>query len=387
MMVHVCTVGDDDFRSHAGCTHILYNSHDKGGLFCMTNVRVAIIGSTGYGGVELVRLLSQHPYLHLSALCSSSLAGQSFIAEYPHLQETLPDDVHTLEQIDVQQLCKKVDVVFISAPAGVSAKIAPLLLAEGVRVIDLAGDFRLKQADVYAQWYRHQPPAPSLLSQAVYGLSEVYASAISHASLVANPGCYPTAATLGLVPALLAQAIDPATIIIDAKSGVSGAGRALQQHVHFSEINENVKAYKVNTHQHIPEIEQVLSEQYGATVTVTFTTHLMPMTRGLMCTTVASVKEAQWCDVDRWIAQYKQYYSDHPFVRIRPAGTWPATKEVYGSNYCDIGFSVDPRTNRVTIISVIDNLVKGAAGQAIQNANVMYGFPAHTGLLGIPLYP
>jgi N-acetyl-gamma-glutamyl-phosphate reductase len=350
--------------------------------------RVAIIGSTGYGGIELVRLLANHPHMRIAHVVSTSQAGESLVDAYPHVQDVLPDHVHTLAELDLERLRAEADIVFIAAPAGVSGRIVPELAREQtLRIIDLAGDFRLGNADVYETWYRH-PAAPQVwFDQAVYGLSEVYAERIRHATLIANPGCYPTAAALGLIPALEAGALDVSSIVIDAKSGVSGAGRGVHLTVHYAEINENVKAYKVHTHQHIPEIEMVLSQRAGTAVPVTFVTHLIPMSRGMMCTMHASVAADAWLDEALWYDTYTRYYAGRPFVRIRPQKRWPAAKEVLGSNYCDIGFAIDKRNRRVTVISVIDNLVKGAAGQAIQNANIMYGWDERTGLDGVPLYP
>ncbi|MNW45765.1 N-acetyl-gamma-glutamyl-phosphate reductase [compost metagenome] len=219
----------------------------------------------------------------------------------------------------------------------------------------------------------------------MYGLAEIYGDEVKGKELVSNPGCYPTATLLGLIPALSAGWIDPSSIIIDAKSGVSGAGRGMNLTNHYAEINENMKVYKVNKHQHIPEIEQTLGHIAGEPVTVTFTTHLVPMTRGIMCTMYAQLKGA-YTEEDL-VQLYRQYYEGRPFVRIRDKGKWPATKEVFGSNYCDIGFAADERTGRLTIVSVIDNLVKGAAGQAIQNLNLMMGWEETTGLKLTPVYP
>jgi len=345
-------------------------------------VRIAIIGSTGYGGVELARLLEAHPMAEITSVISSSSAGTKFTEGYPHLQgirEELLDDV------DPALIKSKADVVFLATPAGVASKTAPGLLAEGLKVIDLSGDYRLKDAALYEQWYKKPAADEEYLHKAVFGLCEVYGDNVKGAELLSNPGCYPTATLLGLVPALKAGWIDPASIIIDAKSGVSGGGRGASLGTHYSELNENFKAYKVNQHQHVPEIEMVLSDIAGKPVVTTFTTHLVPMTRGIMSTMYATVQGSR-SDSD-FIELYRSYYEGRRFVRIRPEGQWPATKEVYGSNYCDIGFSVDKRTGRVTIISVIDNLVKGAAGQAIQNLNLMMGWDETLGLNFAPVYP
>ncbi len=343
---------------------------------------VAIVGSTGYGGVELIRLLASHPEAEVTSVISSSSAGTPFTDGFPHLiniREELLDDV------DPALIKTKADVVFLATPAGVAAKIAPQFLEAGLKVIDLSGDFRLKSPELYEQWYKKPAADQEYLDQAVFGLSEIYGDNVKGASFISNPGCYPTATLLGLVPAIKKGMIDPTSIIIDAKSGVSGAGRGASLGTHYSELNENFKAYKLNKHQHVPEIEMVLSDAAGKPIITTFTTQLVPMTRGIMSTIYADVHDGN--ETKDFIEAYKSFYEGRPFVRIRPEGQWPGTKEVWGSNYCDIGFDVDIRTNRVTIVSVIDNLVKGAAGQAIQNLNIMMGWDESLGLQFVPAYP
>jgi N-acetyl-gamma-glutamyl-phosphate reductase len=345
-------------------------------------MRAAIIGGTGYGAIELIRLINNHPYLEVGSVVSNSQAGNNFSESYPHLTDIINQP---LESFDVNRLSEQNELVFLATPSGVSSKLVPQLMDKGIKVIDLSGDFRLRSQNEYETWYKHSAPEEKYLSQAVYGLSEIYADEIKGAALIANPGCYPTATSLGLVPILKANLADSKSIIIDAKSGVSGAGRGLSLTSHYAEINENVRAYKLGAHQHIPEIEQVLKDETGRMVTVSFTTHLIPMTRGIMITAyvnlLGTISTSEVNDL------YKQFYESHPFVRIRPDGIYPSTKEVSGSNYCDIGLHVDPRTNRLTIVSVIDNLVKGAAGQAIQNANLMNDWDVRTGLTSIPMYP
>jgi N-acetyl-gamma-glutamyl-phosphate reductase len=344
--------------------------------------RVAIVGSTGYGGVELIRLLLQHPHVEITSVISSSSSGVPIADGYPHLNQIMVED---LDGVDVAVMKEKADVVFTATPSGVSAKLAPQLLEAGLKVIDLSGDFRLKSPDVYSKWYKKEPAAQTYLDEAVYGLAEIFGAEVLGKSFVSNPGCYPTATLLGLIPAVQAGWIDPATIIIDAKSGVSGAGRGLGLSVHYSEINENLVPYKLNKHQHIPEIEQTLGRIAGQDVAVTFSTHLTPMTRGILSTMYATL-QGSYKEED-FIGLYREYYEGRPFVRIRDKGKWPATKEVWGSNYCDIGFAVDERTGRVTILSVIDNLMKGAAGQAVQNLNLMMGWDEGAGLAFTPVYP
>ncbi|WP_438447370.1 N-acetyl-gamma-glutamyl-phosphate reductase [Gorillibacterium sp. sgz5001074] len=347
-----------------------------------TPCRVAIVGSTGYGGVELIRLILQHPLARITSVISSSTSGVPVSDGYPHLNEIIVDK---LDAVDVGLIKEKADVVFTATPSGISAKLAPQLLDAGLKVIDLSGDFRLKSGELYEQWYKHTPAEAAYLEQAVYGLAEVYGDDVKGVPFISNPGCYPTATLLGLIPAVKAGWIDPATIIIDAKSGVSGAGRGLSLNVHYSEINENFMAYKVNKHQHIPEIEAVLARVTGRDIPVTFTTHLVPMTRGILSTMYATLQGKY--NEDDFIRLYREFYQDRRFVRIRNKGKWPATKEVWGSNYCDIGFAVDERTGRVTILSAIDNLMKGAAGQAVQNLNLMMGWDEGTGLAFTPVYP
>lgn len=345
-------------------------------------LRIAIVGSTGYGGVELMRLLHAHPNAEITSVISSSAAGTKITEGYPHLQAIREE---LLDDVTPALIKEKADLVFLATPAGVAAKLAPQYLEVGLKVVDLSGDFRIKDRAVYEQWYNKPAAEQQHLDQAVFGLCEVYGEQVIGKSFISNPGCFPTATLLGLVPALQAGLIDHSTIIIDTKTGISGAGRAASVGHHYPEINENFKAYKVNKHQHIPEVEMVLSQVANEPVTVSFTTHLVPMTRGILSTMYAKLKE----DVteQQLIELYEQYYEGRPFVRIRPQGNYPATKEVWGSNYCDIGFSIDPRTKRVTIISVIDNLVKGAAGQAIQNMNLMMGWDEQLGLQFVPVYP
>ncbi|MFF2483639.1 N-acetyl-gamma-glutamyl-phosphate reductase [Paenibacillus sp. NPDC058071] len=345
-------------------------------------LRVAIIGSTGYGGVELIRLLASHPHVEITAVTSSTTAGTPITDGFPHLTNIRTE---LLDEVDPQLLAQKADVVFTATPAGIASKLAPQLLEAGLKVIDLSGDFRLQDTAVYEQWYKKEAADKRYLEQAVYGMAEVYGDKVPGASFISNPGCFVTAAVLGLVPAVKEGFIDTKSIIIDAKSGVSGAGRGASLGTHYSELNENFKAYKINKHQHIPEIEMVLSDVAGHDVVTTFTTHLVPMTRGIMATTYATVNGSR--SAADFVDLYRSYYEGRSFVRVRPEGNWPMTKEVWGSNYCDIGFSVDSRTGRVTIISVIDNLVKGAAGQAIQNLNLMMGWDETLGLQFVPVYP
>ncbi|MFD0714974.1 N-acetyl-gamma-glutamyl-phosphate reductase [Paenibacillus sp. GCM10027626] len=345
-------------------------------------VGVAIVGSTGYGGVELIRLLASHPKAEVTSVISSSSAGELIADGYPHLTEICTD---ALDGVDPALIKSKADVVFLATPAGVASKLAPAYLEAGLKAIDISGDYRLRSREQYEAWYKKEAAPQEYIDRAVYGLAEIYGDRVRGADFISNPGCYPTATLLGLLPAIKAGYIDPATIIIDAKSGVSGAGRGASLGTHYSELNENFKAYKLNKHQHIPEIEQTLSDIAGHPVVTTFTTHLVPMTRGIMSTMYATVKDGR--TTEDFISLYRNFYEGRKFVRVRKAGVWPGTKEVWGSNYCDIGFDVDDRTGRVTIVSVIDNLVKGASGQAIQNLNLMMGWDETLGLHFVPAYP
>ncbi|WP_456276752.1 N-acetyl-gamma-glutamyl-phosphate reductase [Bacillus sp. AK128] len=345
-------------------------------------MKAAIIGGTGYSAIELIRLLHHHPYVELNTVVSHSKTGNELQDIYPHLTDVIETPLAGLEP---DQICQHADVVFFATPSGISKDLFPEFLGKGVTCIDLSGDFRLKSRESYELWYKHDPADEEYLNQAVYGLSEIYKEEIRKTSFISNPGCYPTATLLALTPAVQHGLINNQSIIIDAKSGVSGAGRGLSLGTHYGEINENLRAYKLGAHQHIPEIEQVLQNESGEPVTISFSTHLVPMTRGIMCTIYAELNEMK--TTKEIIEFYQAYYEHDPFVRIRKEGVLPATKEVSGSNYCDIGFHVDERTGRVVIVSVIDNLMKGASGQAVQNLNIINGWDVRSGLLQVPMYP
>ncbi|AXF55701.1 N-acetyl-gamma-glutamyl-phosphate reductase [Salicibibacter kimchii] len=344
-------------------------------------MRVAIVGATGYGGIELIRLLRQHRHVTEVSVFSSTQAEAPLTSTYPHLQEVYKG---ILQPLDTKRLANEYDVVFLSAPPGVAANLAGDLLEGSAAIVDLSGDLRIKDASVYEAWYGQEAADATITRQAVYGLSEWNGEKVSKAKIVANPGCYPTAILLGLAPAVKNNGIDMKSVIIDAKTGTTGAGKNPSATTHFSEMNESMKIYKVNEHKHTPEIEQQLSDWNEEAGAVTFTPHLVPMSRGIMATMYATCTSDS--SAQEWIEVYKAAYEGHPFVRVRENG-FPATKEVYGSNYCDIFLDYDARTNRLTIVSVIDNLVKGAAGQAIQNANLMNGFEAAEGLELFPIYP
>ncbi|GIV11521.1 MAG: N-acetyl-gamma-glutamyl-phosphate reductase [Fimbriimonadales bacterium] len=342
-------------------------------------IRIGIVGATGYTGSELIRLLSAHPQVQITALVSRSEAGKPITSVLRHLHGLrLP----LLSSYDPDALAAQCELVFLAGETGFAMEHAPELLTRGLKIIDLSADFRLKDPAAFAEWYGVPHTAPNLLQEAVYGLTELLPpDAYSSARLIANPGCYPTAAGLALAPLMQAGWAQPERVIVDAKSGVSGAGRSrLSVEYLFTELDENFKAYGVERHRHTPEIEQTLSHIGGQSVRVRFTPHLAPMTRGILCTAYAPLSEPM--SPERLHALYAEFYARQPFVLVRPLGEYPATREVYGSNRCDIGLTVDPRTQTAVIISAIDNLVKGAAGQAIQNMNLLLGQQPD---LGLPL--
>ncbi|OYD56219.1 N-acetyl-gamma-glutamyl-phosphate reductase, partial [Fictibacillus aquaticus] len=329
-------------------------------------MEIGIIGATGYSGVELYRLLCGHPEKPAVTLFSSSKEGQYITDEYPQLTEiTNKGMLHKLSADHI----KKMDIVFSCAPSGVSTEILPPLLDAGIRVIDLAGDYRLKDSVLYEKWYKKPAPPERWLHEAVYGLSEWNKEKIQSAQLIANPGCYPTAVSLALLPLLKHNLIDPLTIIADAKSGLSGAGASLAKSAHYAQANENTVIYKMNQHQHIPEMEKNFASIGKTDVTMTFSTHLVPMTRGIMATIYSELEPGK--SPQNVLRALQECYEKEHFVRVHPENTMLGTKQVYGSNYCDISFSFDERTGRLTLYSVIDNLLKGAAGQALHNMNIM----------------
>ncbi|GIN62941.1 N-acetyl-gamma-glutamyl-phosphate reductase [Robertmurraya siralis] len=344
-------------------------------------MKISIIGTTGYGGVELLRILHHHPVFKIQSIHSTKDEVPIW-HEYPHLYQVLGKQ---LEKIDVEEISLNSDLVFLATPSGVSSKLAAQFLHHNIRVIDLSGDLRLKEPGEYEAWYKKTGADQSIVEEAVYGLSEWNEKQIEKARFIANPGCYATAVLLGLAPVAKEKLIVPDSIIIDGKSGTSGAGKSLSKASLFAEVNENFKIYKVNEHQHTPEIEQQLLEWDENIEPITFSTHLLPMTRGIM--TTIYVKLRAQSSTEQLVDLYKEAYKGKPFVRVRPHGNYPAVKEVQGSNYCDIGLNVDERTGRLTIVSVIDNLMKGAAGQAVQNANILNRLNPATGLEMLPLYP
>jgi N-acetyl-gamma-glutamyl-phosphate reductase len=342
-------------------------------------IKVGVVGGTGYTGVELLRLLAAHPAAELVAITSRSEAGLPVADMFPNLRGSL-DIVFTEPDTDALQSC---DLVFFATPNGTAMTMVPGLLSAGVRVIDLAADFRLRQADEWAQWYGMPHACPEYLQRAVYGLPEINRDAIARARLVANPGCYPTAVQLGFLPLIEEGLVDLDYLVADAKSGVSGAGRKAATASLLCEASENFKAYAVSGHRHLPEIRQGLELISAHPVGLTFVPHLTPMIRGIHATLYARLR-----DTDRDLqALYEARFSDERFVDVLPAGAHPETRSVRGANHCRIAVHRPQQGDTVVILSVIDNLVKGAAGQAVQNMNIMFGIAEDTGLQGIALLP
>jgi N-acetyl-gamma-glutamyl-phosphate reductase len=347
----------------------------------MPRTKVGIINVTGYIGAELARLLYQHPKVKLSSVTGRSAAGQHLGNVFPHLAG--------MDFLITAELDKDIDIVFSAMPHGTSIEVVPPLLEQGVRVIDISADFRLKDVRQYPRWYDFAHPMPELLKDAVYGLPELHKSDITSASLVANPGCYSTAAILALAPVVKEGLIHP-NIISDSKSGVSGAGRTLSLATHYCEASDNVWAYAIDGHRHLPEIEQELQmTNPGLHLSITFVPHLVPMTRGILSSCYARLKNgrlAKGAKAKEELQQlYRDFYRDDPFVRITKEP--PETKHTWGNNLCFIYPTIDLRTQNLIIISCIDNLVKGGAGQAIQNMNLMLKFPETTGIETLAIYP
>lgn len=345
-------------------------------------IKVGIVGATGYTGAELVRILSRHQEVELVVLGTQSYTGQPIWAVYPHLYKYNQLICEDVVQTD---LLERAEVIFVALPHGHAMPIAAEAVRRGQKVIDLGADFRLTDYATYEQWYKVTHTARELLTETVYGLPEIKREQIGQAKVIANPGCYPTSVILALAPLLKNKIIDPGSVIIDSKSGVSGAGRGLALGVHFSEVNENFKAYNVGIHRHTPEIEQELGQLAGENMVVSFTPHLLPVTRGILSTIYARAENPP--AYDEIMALYREFYQDSFFVRVLPEGLLPQTKWVTGTNHCDIGLTVDPRTGRIIVIAAIDNLVKGAAGQAVQNMNIICGLPEETALTGAGLFP
>jgi len=345
-------------------------------------LKVAIVGASGYTGVELIRILHCHAEVAVTCVTSERSSGKRVSEVFPALRGRC--DL-VLENLEPVRVAGKADFIFTALPHKAAMEVAPTFLELGKRLVDLSADYRLRDAREYEKWYEPHL-SPNLLKKAVYGLPELKRDRIAEANLVANPGCYPTSAILGLAPLLKKKLIDPASIIVDAKSGVTGAGRGAKVDNLYCEVNEGFKAYGVGgVHRHIPEIEQELAILAGTKLTITFTPHLVPMDRGIL-STIYALPGKTMTSADL-VKLYKEFYRGEPFVRVLDEGNFPSTAFVRGSNFCDIGIAVDSRSGRVIVVSAIDNLVKGASGQAVQNMNIMCGFPEAMGLEGLPLFP
>ena len=345
-------------------------------------IKAGIIGSTGYAGQELVRLLMQHPDVEIVWYGSRSYIDQQYADVFQNMFQIV--DAKCMDD-NIEALADQVDVIFTATPQGFLASVINENILGKTKIIDLSADFRIKDVKVYEKWYGIEHKSPQFIEEAVYGLCEVNRDKVKGARLIANPGCYTTCSILTAYPLAKEGIIDMRTLIVDAKSGTSGAGRGAKVPNLFCEVNENMKAYGVASHRHTPEIEEQLGYASGENVTISFTPHLVPMNRGILATEYATLKK----DVtgEEVKAIYDKYYADEKFVRVLGEGVCPETKWVEGSNYVDIGFKLDPRTNRIVMMGAIDNLVKGAAGQAVQNMNLLFGLPESEGLELVPMFP
>ncbi|MCD6527040.1 MAG: N-acetyl-gamma-glutamyl-phosphate reductase [Desulfuromonas sp.] len=344
-------------------------------------MKVAVVGASGYTGVELLRLLVRHPDVEITSITSRQYEEQEISSVFPSLSH-LVDMACTA--VDIDQIAANADVVFTALPHKTAMEVVPGFLERGCKVVDLSADYRLHDVAVYEQWYQSHT-SPELLEEAVYGLPELFRSEIASARLVANPGCYPTSVALALIPLLKHALIDHRTLIVDSKSGTSGAGRSAKTASLYCEVNEGFKAYSVANHRHTPEIEQTLSHVANEPVMINFTPHLLPVNRGILSTCYAQLSRS--IDFTSLKALYENFYAEEPFVRVLPGEQLPNIAYLQGSNYADVGFVIDERTQRIIVVSAIDNLVKGAAGQALQNMNIMSGLDECAGLDIVPLFP
>lgn len=345
-------------------------------------IKVAIWGTTGYAGLELVRLLVNHPEVKVTRLFSHTYSGEKFSVIYPHIERFAPINLTSEEEFErVKE--EEFDLAFLALPSGLSAQKAALLVNAGKRVVDLSSDFRLKDLKDYETWYKFTHPYPELVKDAVYGLSELNREKIRDAMLIANPGCYPTSFLLGVTPILKDSLLSGRWIYVDSKSGTSGAGRNASMDLSFSEMEGSLKPYNVGRHRHIPEMEQEASLLAGDSIKVAFTPSLAPISRGILTTIYVPMKEK--INTESLHKKYRDFYREDYFIRILPVGMFPSTKSVRGSNFCDIGIGIQEDVAIITV--AIDNLVKGASGQAIQNMNIMYNLPENLGLNIAPLSP
>lgn len=345
-------------------------------------IKVGIIGSTGYAGAELVRLLMGHKEVEIKWFGSRSYIDQEYADIFQNMFEIV--DAKCMDD-NMEELANAVDVIFTATPQGLCGALVNEEVLNKVKIIDLSADFRIKDVNVYEQWYGIKHASPSYIEEAVYGLPEINREKVKNARLIANPGCYPTCTILSIYPLAKEGLIDMDTLIVDAKSGTSGAGRGAKVANLYCEVNENIKAYGVASHRHTPEIEEQLGYAAGKECVINFTPHLVPMNRGILATSYAKLtREVTYEEVK---AVYDKYYANEQFVRVLKKDVAPETRWVEGSNYVDVNFKIDPRTNRVIMMGAMDNLVKGAAGQAVQNMNIMFGFKENEGLCQIPLFP
>lgn len=344
-------------------------------------ISASIVGATGYVGEELVRILSGHEYTKIVSVTSQNYIGQKIQDVFPNLNKKI--DL-CCEELNIKKIGEESDIIFLSLPHGHSAAFTKDLLPYSKKVIDMGADFRFDSKDVYEEWYKVEHKAPELIEEAVYGLPELNKSKIKESKIIGNPGCYPTSIILGLAPVLTSGIVEGDSIISDSKSGISGAGRAASVGNLFSEIYGNTKAYNIAQHRHVPEINQELSKLFNSEVSITFSPHVVPQSRGILSTIYCKLKGSH--SLEEILSLYNDFYKDSLFVRVMDKGVLPQTKWVCGSNYCDIGLALDKKNNRLVIVSAIDNLVKGAAGQAVQNMNIMFGLPEDTGLKAPALY-
>ena len=345
-------------------------------------VKVGIIGSTGYAGAEIVRLLLQHKDVEIVWYGSRSYIDKKYYEVFNNMFQIVDDKCM---DDNMEELANSVDVIFTATPQGLCASLVDEEILNKVKIIDLSADFRIKDVKIYEKWYAIEHKSPQFIEEAVYGLCEINRDKVRNARIIANPGCYPTCTTLSIYPLLKEGIIKPETIIVDAKSGTSGAGRGAKVNNLFCEVNENIKAYGVATHRHTPEIEEQLSYAAGEPVMINFTPHLVPMNRGILITAYASLNLK--VSYDEVKAIYDKYYDNEKFVRVLDKDICPETRWVEGSNYVDVNFKIDERTNRIIMMGAMDNLVKGAAGQAVQNMNILFGFDETEGLIQVPMFP
>jgi len=344
-------------------------------------IKASVVGATGYAGEELTRILLNHPKADVVHVTSHSYTNQKYSSIYRSFNKKFNA---VCEEEDIEKIAETSDVIFIALPHGMASKKISNNILSKTKIIDIGADFRLKNPEVYEQWYKTAHYSPEFLKESVYGLCEWKREQIKSARIIANPGCYTTCSILSLAPLVKEKIIDLNSIIIDAKSGITGAGRTLDIGAHYSECNETTKAYKIASHRHTPEIEQELSSFAGEQITISFTPHLIPMQRGILATCYATLADSS-ISYEDVMDVYLKYYAEEHFIRLTEKGVLPETKWVRNSNYCDIGFAIDKRTNRIIIAGAIDNLVKGAAGQAVQNMNIMFNIDEKMGIDNIPV--